>query len=323
MAGKLIVSLDFELLWGVLDFDSPDEYKPNVLGGRKAIPRLLELFEKYDIHATWATVGFMFAENNEEAKKYFPDENSLPTYDNKKLSPYHSFGEKAGRDGDSDCYYAPEIIKLISETKGQEIGTHTFSHFYCRESGQTVQQFEADMLSAINIAKAKGYDIKSVILPRNQTTDESTAVLSKLGFTAYRDEENDWIHEKVKFRPLMRILRLLDVYFPLTGNGGYHPQEQNGIVNLVGSRMYKPYFKPLFFLEKLKIHRIKRQMYHAAKKGLTFHLWWHPHNIGVKTDFHFQQLEEIFGYYAQLKEKFGMLSLNMQEAATDSRKESN
>ncbi|MBE6692475.1 MAG: hypothetical protein E7586_03985 [Ruminococcaceae bacterium] len=320
MAGKLIVSLDFELLWGVLDSDSHDEYQPNVLGGRKAIPQLLELFKKYDIHATWATVGFMFAENSAEAKKYFPEENRLPTYDNKKLSPYNAFGEKAGSDDEADCYYAPEIIKLISETNGQEIGTHTFSHFYCREEGQTAEQFEADMRSAIEIAKAKGYDIKSVILPRNQTTDESTAVLSKLGFTAYRDEENDWIHEKVKLRPLMRVLRLMDVYLPLTGNGGYNPEKQNGIVNLVGSRMYKPYFKPLFFLEKLKIHRIKRQMYHAAKNGLTFHLWWHPHNIGVKTDFHFQQLEEIFGYYTQLKEKFGMCSLNMQEAA-DSRKE--
>ena len=153
MAGKLIVSLDFELLWGVLDSDSHDEYKPNVLGGRKAIPQLLELFKKYDIHATWATVGFMFAENSAEAKKYFPAENLLPTYNNKKLSPYNAFGEKAGSDDEADCYYAPEIIKLISETKGQEIGTHTFSHFYCREEGQTSEQFEADMRSAIEIAK--------------------------------------------------------------------------------------------------------------------------------------------------------------------------
>ncbi len=317
MSGKLIVSLDFELLWGVLDFENPDDYKENVSGGRRAIPRLLELFEKYGIHATWATVGFMFADNSEDAKKYFPSLENLPTYANEKLSPYKGFGERAGKDSESEYYYAPEIIRLIAQTQGQEIGTHTFSHFYCREKGQTAKQFQADMVSALEIARAKGYDIKSVILPRNQTTDESTAVLSQLGFTAYRDEENDWIHEKVKFRPLMRILRLLDVYFPLTGNGGYIPEKQQGITNLVGSRMYKPYFKPLFFLEGLKIRRIKRQMYKAAKNGLTFHLWWHPHNIGVKTDYHFKQLEEIFGYYAQLKDKYGMVSLNMQEAASD------
>ncbi len=315
MSGRLIVSLDFELLWGVLDYDDPDGYKPNVLGGREAIPRLLKLFEKYDIHATWATVGFMFAENYEELQKYFPDEKLRPSYTNNKLYPYNKFAEIGTDEENEPCYYGASLIKLISEAKGQEIGTHTFSHYYCREAGQTSHQFEADMRSALNIGSAKGYDLKSVILPRNQCTDECIKVLSELGFVTYRDEENDWIHEKVKIRPLMRILRLMDVYFPLTGQGGYTPKTENGVVNLVGSRMYKPYFKPLFFLEKLKVRRIKRQMYHAAKNDLTFHLWWHPHNLGLNTDFHFAQLEEIFSYYNQLKDEFGMKSLNMIEAA--------
>ena len=115
----------------------------------------------------------------------------------------------------------------------------------------------------------------------------------------------------------MRVLRLMDVYLPLTGQGGYVPKIENGIVNLVGSRMYKPFFKPLAFLEKLKLRRIKKQMLHAAKNDLTFHLWWHPHNVGVHTDLHMQQLEEIFTYYDELKETYGMRSLNMAEAAAE------
>ena len=51
----------------------------------------------------------------------------------------------------------------------------------------------------------------------------------------------------------------------------------------------------------------------AAKHGLTYHLWWHPHNLGVETEKHLQQLEEIFRYYAELKETYGMQSLNMRE----------
>ena len=58
-------------------------------------------------------------------------------------------------------------------------------------------------------------------------------------------------------------------------------------------------------------------MLHAAKNGLTFHLWWHPHNIGVRTDFHMQQLEEIFHYFEELREQYGMRSLNMDEAAQE------
>ena len=65
------------------------------------------------------------------------------------------------------------------------------------------------------------------------------------------------------------------------------------------------------------MRRIKAQMRHAAKKGLTFHLWWHPHNVGVRTDFHMRQLEEIFVYYQQLQREYGMVSQNMGEAARE------
>ena len=311
----LIVSLDFELFWGMQDCMKLTEYEANILGGRKAIPQMLTLFQQHCIHATWATVGFQFAHSKEDLYKYSP--NLLPTYENEKLSAYRCFDFIGDNELDAPCFYAPSLIKQIATTPGQEIGSHTFSHYYCREAGQTGEQFRADMEAARTIAVDKGYTLHSVVLPRNQCEPNYTQVLTDLGFTTYRDEENDWIHEKVKFRPLMRILRLMDVYFPLTGQGGYEPKIENGIVNLVGSRMYKPYFKPLAFMESLKIRRIKKQMLHAAKHGLTFHLWWHPHNVGVRTDFHMKQLEEIFSYYDELKKKYGMHSLNMGEAAQE------
>ena len=319
MAGTLLVSLDFELFWGMLDQCALEDYQDNVLGGRTAIPRLLELFQKYDIHATWATVGFLFAENYEELKRYFPAE--IPAYTKKELSPYDWFSKIGENEQSAPCFYGASLIRRVSQTPGQEIGSHTFCHYYCREEGQTPEQFAADMAAAKKIAADHGYDLTSVILPRNQCEPEYTRVFRALGFTAYRDEENDWIHEKIKFRPLMRLLRLADVYFPLTGQGGYRPKKEDGIWNLVGSRMYKPIFRPLVFLEKQKIRRIKAQMRHAAKKGLTFHLWWHPHNIGILTAEHLRQLEEIFAYYQELKETYGMESLNMREAALRLEKE--
>ena len=311
----LIVSLDFELFWGMQDGWELSEYEANVLGGRKAIPQMLELFQKHGIHATWATVGFLFGKDEAELRRYFP--RQLPTYGNAALSTYRCFGQIGTNEEDALCYYGSSLVEKIAAVPGQEIGSHTFSHYYCREAGQTTDQFRADMASAKAIGEAHGFDLKSVVLPRNQCEPEYTRVLTDLGFTTYRDEESDWIHEKVKFRPLMRLLRLADVYLPLTGQGGYEPKIEDGIVNLVGSRMYKPFFKPLAFLEGLKVHRIKGQMRHAAKTGKTFHLWWHPHNVGVHTDFHIKQLEEIFRYYDELKAKYGMRSLNMSEAAQE------
>ena len=124
MPGRLIVSLDFELFWGMLDVCPLENYRDHVLGGREAVPKLLTLFEKYGIHATWAAVGFQFAENGEELKKYFPEKDSRPTYLNPALDPYAYFEKLDGQD--SPCFYAPELICQVARTPGQEIGSHTF-----------------------------------------------------------------------------------------------------------------------------------------------------------------------------------------------------
>ena len=314
MKSSFIVSLDFELFWGIHDKWTLEEYKKNLLGARKAIPLLLNVFKMHQIHATWATVGFLFAGNKNEIIKHLPPKSLLPSYHNKSLSPYCYLNEIKDNENEASCYYAKSLIKTISSYAGQEIASHTFSHYYCQEPGQTVAQFEADIMAAKSISMDEGYNISSIVFPKNQCNSKYISVLLKQGFSAYRDEENDWIHEKVHIRPLMRVLRLMDVYFPLTGQGGYIPQKEEGIWVLTGSRMYKPFLKPLFFLERLKIKRIKKQMLHAAKNNLCFHLWWHPHNIGTKTEYHLKQLEEIFSYYELLKKKYGMVSMNMQEA---------
>ena len=314
MPGTLIVSLDFELFWGMLDVCPLEKYQANVLGGRKAIPKLLELFQKHGIHATWAAVGFLFAENYEEVCRYFPADK--PGYTNETLNPYSEFAKIGKTEQDAPCFFGPSLLKQIAAAPGQEIGSHTFSHYYCREAGQTPEEFAADLAAAKAIAKAHGYDLTSVILPRNQCEPEYTEILRQTGFTAYRDEENDWIYNKVKSGLLFKVLRTLDMYLPLTGQGGYTPKCEGGIWNLTGSRMYRP-IKPFLPLEGLKIRRIKGQMLHAAKNGLTFHLWWHPHNVGVHTEEHLKQLEDIFAYYEELKRAYGMRSLNMREAAEE------
>ncbi len=314
MGGTLIVSLDFELFWGMLDRCTLEDYQDNVLGGKKAIGPLLELFERCGIHATWATVGFLFAENKEELRRYFPAEALRPGYADPALDPYPWFEKIGENEEEAPCFYCPGLIRQVAAVPGQEIGTHTFCHYYCREQGQTLEQFAADLKAAKAIARDKGFDVTSVILPRNQCEPEYTQIMRKEGFTAYRDEEDDWIHT-VKPQLLLRALRLLDMYFPLTGKGGYKPKNEDGIWNFTGSRKYQAIREPIRFLEGFKIRRIKKQMLHAAKNGLTFHLWWHPHNLGLETEAHLRQLEEVFGYYLELKEKYGMESLNMGEAA--------
>ena len=315
MAGTLIVSLDFELFWGMLDVCPLEKYQDHVLGGRKAIPELLALFQKYGIHATWATVGFLFAKSAQEAASFFPEEALRPSYENPALGSYGEFSRIGENEEEAPCFFAPSLIELIAGTPGQEIGSHTFSHYYCKEKGQTVEQFAADMQAAKAIAGKYGFALTSAVLPRNQCDPEYIRVLRDLGFTAYRGMEDNWIENKIHVRFPRRVFRLMDTYFPLTGRRCSAPKEENGIRNLTGTQMFRPIFMPLKFMEGAKVRRIKRRMLWAAKNGQTFHLWWHPHNLGVRTGEHMAQLEEIFRYYGELKEKYGMESLNMRQAA--------
>ena len=135
--GVFIISLDFEMYWGVRDKRSIDQYKNNLHGIRKVVPILLDLFNANDIHATWATVGFLFFENREDVRKNFPQ--LMPTYRREILSPYNYLNQT--NDFATECHFAPDLIKLISNYDGQEIGTHTFSHYYCLEDGQCLSQF--------------------------------------------------------------------------------------------------------------------------------------------------------------------------------------
>ena len=315
MAGTLMVSLDFELFWGMTGTVTLENYKKNIMNGRQAIPRVLEMFDRYGIHATWATVGYQFAESREELLSYLPGPELRPSYRDRTSDTYLLMEQLGEDEAETPWFYAGSLIRQIAAHPNQEIGSHTFSHYYCREPGQTCEQFAADMKAARTIAQEKGVALSSVVFPRDMSTEAHVAVLRELGFTAYRDEADDWIHNRIGIRVLRRALTLLDVYLPLTGQTGPQPCVQDGIVRTVGSRQFRYYFRPLAFLEWAKVRRIKKQMLYAAKHNRSYHLWWHPHNLGDHPEVLLAQLEEIFSYYQFLNEKYGMQSLNMGELA--------
>lgn len=125
MSGQFVISLDFELLWGVRDHSDKQTYGQNVLGARIAVPRMLDLFVRNNIRATWATVGFLFCETKDELIAALPEER--PAYANKRLSNY-AYLDEVGKDERSDPYYfAASLIGAIRQAPGQEIGTHTMS----------------------------------------------------------------------------------------------------------------------------------------------------------------------------------------------------
>ena len=51
--GNLIISLDFELFWGVFDVRPLESYKQNLERVVDIVPRLLQLSDQYNIELTF------------------------------------------------------------------------------------------------------------------------------------------------------------------------------------------------------------------------------------------------------------------------------
>jgi len=319
MPGYFVISLDFELLWGVKDHRTKEGYGQNILGARQAIPLLLDLFERKGIHVSWATVGFLFYDKKIDLLNSFPKE--LPHYQNPTLSNYNHLVD-LGEDEQSDPYhYGEALIRLIRTKKHQDIETHTFSHYYCLEPLIDPKSFEADLKAALKAAERLGIKMKSIVFPRNQINKEYLPLLAENGLIAYRGNPDSYVYDarsRSENSLLKRLVRLLDSYFPIIPISNPLPRVgQSGVpVNIAASRFFRPYSTSLFFLERMKIRRIKKEMYRAAKRGELYHLWWHPHNFGQNTQRNMEQLEELLDWFLYLNRQFGMQSASMTELAT-------
>jgi hypothetical protein len=313
-AGGFVVSLDFELHWGVRDRLSVEEYRDNLLGVRRAIPAILELFERYRIHATWATVGFLFFESLDELKAALP--NDLPVYWEIRLNPYIALQEVGRNEQDDPFHFAPSLIRKILASEGQEIGTHTLSHFYALAPGPTLESFRADLRCAKSAASRYGIELRSIVFPRNQISRQHLCICAEEGLMAYRSTEGDRLIERGN-HPLGRMMRLADSYIRLSGDGCVSPcmDEEYPLVRVSGSRFLRPWSAALSGLDRARLRRIYTSMDAAAMGNQTFHLWWHPHNFGICLEENLEFLTRIAAHYSELNLRTGWPSRSMREVA--------
>jgi hypothetical protein len=313
--GIFVVSLDFELLWGVRDKRTIADYGANILGVRRAIPAMLELFEQRQISCTWATVGFLFFADKDELIEGLP--RLKPNYRERRLSPYDDLAV-LGRDEDSDPYhYGLSLLRQIQARQRQEIGTHTFSHFYCLEEGGDLDSFCADLEAAQQAAARRGVRLSSIVFPRNQITPQHLRVCRDMGLTAFRGNEQAWYHAARSDReqtPLVRAFRLADNYLPIAGAQVRRPMLTEGLVDVASSRFLRPAGGAF---EWLRLKRITAAMEAAARRASVFHLWWHPHNLGVNTEMNLAFLAAILDQFANLNHRYGMRSMTMADVAAE------
>ena len=314
----LIISLDLELYWGWRDVHSLDTLRERLLRMRSAVARILELFERYQIHATWAAVGLLFFRSREEMLEGRPAVK--PEYEDPELSPFESIESIGANEEEDPFHYGGSLIETIRGTPHQEIGTHTFAHYYCLERGQTEAAFRSDLEAAIQVADRWGLKLRSLVFPRNQVNSEYLGTAHELGIQAYRGAGSQWLYRGRKRSEeslLRRAVRLLDAYVSLSGHHAV-AFEEIGLerpFNFPASRLLRPYWPALRVFEPLRLARINSGLEYAARKRRIYHLWFHPEELAMDQDENLAVLERVLARFAILRERGQMESLHMGELA--------
>ncbi len=318
--GIFTISLDFELHWGGFEKWPLEKYRQYFLNTREIIPQMLALFQQHQVHVTWATVGMLLHDSRQRLLQNAPP--LKPAYEQQQLSAYR-FIESVGignNESEDPLHFAPSLVKQIIATPHQELGTHTFAHYYCNEAGQTLDQFRDDIRAAKRVAATYGAELRSLVFPRNQFNDQYLRACYEEGITSVRSNPLDWfwkIDSTQSESMWKRLNRGADAYWPVGKRNTYQlrslPVSEGLPLCIPASRLLRPYNPKEFFLNTVKIDRIKEEMSRAAERGEVYHLWWHPHNFGSYPEQSMTGLRSILGHYSECRKKWNMSSATMNE----------
>lgn len=308
--GVFIFSLDTELAWGSVYRGHLAQREVLFKQTRSCITRLLALFEKYQIHATWAVVGHLFLDHCEPVNgikhpeiirpkySWFPDDWFLPDpCSNFEYAPF---------------WYGRDIVQQILDCKvKQEIGCHSFSHISAKDPGCSRACFDSEISACQAEAKKLGITLESFVYPGNKINYLN--VLSEHGFLTYRgfapDNWNRWP------RILTKLYFQLRYFYPIPPPLVL-PIEENGIWNLPMSYYYPTTYPWKRLVQGMsRVYTVKQSLKRAAKKRRMFHLWFHPFELARNPDKIFREMESIFVTVCSLREKGLLENPTMRELA--------
>ena len=257
-----IISLDTELIWGYTAYPSYKEVslmKNDDKKVRGCIDTLLNLFEKYNIPATWAVVGHLFLNHCEK-------EGGVPHKDMPRFKENWYSSDPCTDIQRAPLYYGRDIVeKILSNRIEHEIGYHSFSHVIFSECSREVA--EAEIKEGLKLAKEFGIALKSFVFPNNNIGHVD--VLKEYGFKIYRGENLGRYDLNQSF-----LIRKF--------NGGIdkmiappaEPKWMEGIWEIPTSVLFcDPQFK--FSV----LPRAKLGLYRAIKSKKVFHIYFHPHDL--------------------------------------------
>jgi len=304
----LVVSLDFEMFWGVKDSKSISDYRVNLLGVWDVVPKLISVFEDFQVKSTWATVGQLMCDNYEHWLSLTQsNEHLLHLKNDLNL-------DDALIKANEKLFFALPLVREVLKSNLSEIATHTFFHMFCNGRKFKPSDLKVDLELCQLLGRDLGVEIKSIVFPRNQFKKEYLEVIRQAGIHIYRGNPKGRLYSNGHFVPcgkFGRASRFLDSYLPITSHSDAIIESEDGLINVPASNFFRPYNNAVEVFERLKVSRIKRAMTEVARKGGVYHLWWHPHNFGGDVDTNLSQLRSILRHFKFLESEFGMETKSM------------
>ena len=310
--GALVVSLDLELLWGYHDVGITEAVRRQCDGARRAVRRLLNLFERYQVSATWAIVGHLYLDDAErDAQGRAHPRHPRPVY---PWVPGDWFDAlPSGNASSCPEWYGRDLVDMIRQARQpQEIGCHTFSHVIFGHPGCGPAVAKAELERCVDLARAAGIDLKTMVFPRNKVGH--LPALREAGMEVFRGRDVEpfpWVPARLRdgANVLARILSVPPA--PVLPH-----RTPEGLINLPGSMFYMAATDWQRFVPMtVRTVVVKRGLREAARRKAIFHLRLHPEGLVFGADRLFAGLEDIFEEARRLQQDGVLQILPVHEAA--------
>lgn len=293
--GTFILSLDCEGRWGMADQKTDGLLRSISLRAiRGAYERLLSMLEKFEIAATFATVG-AFALESDEFRSLRPRLDASPGH-----RAWMGHVERSIREHPDGAWHLPELAGMIRDGGGHEWSTHGFTHVPFAHVDVTE---ETCRLELELVVEHSPMPMSTMVFPRNQVA--RAHLLPQYGITAYREASSH----------AGRLGRLVREFLPRIA-----PQEHSDTVpageplripsgHLLNWRRSARRLVP----PRVTMMRVDSLLSTARARGGVAHVWFHPHNL-VTGRGQFELVEQMLGSVARHRAE-GLRVMTMGEYA--------
>ena len=263
----LIVSLDFELGWGVLDHPAWRQRESDGLYRRmrEVLARVHEFLIERECPTTWAAVGSMFVES--------PDQIPVQHLPESYADSVRAFL----RDAEPQTRDARDLMERWDRLQGfTELASHTSTHLYAGFSGVTGAHYRADVAQSIEqLEQYFGTRVRSLVFTRDQA-DFLHDVLAiqplhvRLGPSTYRASRPGRVHRIL--RGVRRFVEAVPESRVEALPDGASSQSGSMYFNWIGGDFAR--------VKQVQVgQQAKRVLRGLAGGSGAYHLWLHPFNL--------------------------------------------